>query len=491
MNAQVFISYAHADNQVFGEETMGWVSYFVDHLQKAMGMRSIGGQIECWMDHRLEPQRSVNDELRRLIQKSHCIVAFISPRYLESEWCMKEMDTFIKLVGDGKANDRVFLVELLPTEREHWHKGMHDLSVVKFWSKSIERPTPKLLGWPVPNTKTHEAYWDNINRLADILALQIKTIPSDNPPPKKDKEAPAWEARHDLHHHEPTASNDKVVWIADPTDDVLDHWETLTTRLKDHRILAAHYPYHEQALYQAALQNDLTQADCLVQLLGSLPGRKPTWANERLILLQANAAKNQANKRKLPFMLWRLPDIALEKISDADYLALLNQASKESFDAFIQKIIAQLDQNPIPPSDELSVIVNADKPDRDLGKQIQAMLEELEVDATLAAEPLPTQTPADYRNDLEAQLIDSHGVLIVYGSTPPIWVQTQYRWAKKVLSSSRKGIWGGLLDGPPPEGKLDHGLSKRHLEFLDCRQGITLEPLRQFVETLRQGAAHV
>ncbi|CAK0746929.1 hypothetical protein CCP3SC15_1470007 [Gammaproteobacteria bacterium] len=32
---QVFISYAHADNQSFDEDTRGWVTNFIDHLKIA------------------------------------------------------------------------------------------------------------------------------------------------------------------------------------------------------------------------------------------------------------------------------------------------------------------------------------------------------------------------------------------------------------------------------------------------------------------------
>ncbi len=128
-------------------------------------------------------------------------------------------------------------------------------------------------------------------------------------------------------------------------------------------------------------------------------------------------------------------------------------------------------------------MINADKLDRDLAKQAQDLLGEMDIDATLAAEPLSTQRPSEYRQQLEAQLQDSHGVLIVYGAAPPSWVQVQHAWMRKVLAQRRKGIWGALLDGPPQE-KPDHGLPTRNLMVLDCRVGLRPDPLKQFVDTL-------
>ncbi len=138
----------------------------------------------------------------------------------------------------------------------------------------------------------------------------------------------------------------------------------------------------------------------------------------------------------------------------------------------------------------MSVVVNADKPDRELGKRVRDMLFDLEVDSTLLAEPLPTQLPAQYVHDLETQLIDSNGLVIVYGVAQPSWVQAQHALARKTLALSRKGVWGAVLDGPPEE-KPDIGVRSRSLMLLDCRRGVTPDPLKCFVDTLRQEAARV
>jgi hypothetical protein len=344
MPAHVFISYAHADDQQFDEEARGWVTNFVDKLQKAIAMQPGGGQVECWMDYRLEPQRSVDETLRRRILDSACILAFMSPRYLASEWCQKEMATFVKLVGGGQSNNRVFLVELLPTDRKQWHPGVQSISEIRFWSRSLEKPEAMILGWPVPNPKADRPYWTELNKLAAILARQIQNLPP----------------------------------VSEPSP-----------------------------------------------------------------IVPSPAADPQ----------------------------------------YFQPI-------PAPSSGPLRLVINADEPDRDLGKQAQGLLDELQVDAILAAEPLPTQLPADYRRDLEAQLADSHGVLIVYGEAPASWAQAQYSMASKVLAMRCLGVWGGLLDGPP-EIKPDHGLPSRRLKVLDCRKGLRPEPIQDFVNTLRRAASHV
>ena len=486
MAAQIFISYAHADNKPYADGAKGWVSNFVEQLLNAIGMKEGGSGIECWMDHRLEPHRAVDDELRKRILDSKCIIAFMSPRYLESEWCGKEMDTFVKLVGGGKANDRVFLVELQPTERKKWHPGIHQISVAKFWSSSLDKPTPKQLGWPVPKLTADEQYWEELNSLADSLANQINSLSAT--PKEPPKQEPTAEKALSFN-----VASSKVVWMGDPNDDVLEQWEALATLLQNHhhQVLpkfTGAYPNHDETLYRQSLSGDLAKADLLIQLLGNLAGKKPSWANTRFVQLQAEAAKSEAERRKLALLSWRDPDIDLDKIHDAEFKELLTAATALNFDEFCQQIIAQLLPKPAPssPLDTLSVVIKADKPDRDLGRKIQDILvDDLAVEATLAAEQMPMQNIDEYYKHMQQQLEESQGVLIVYGNAPPSWVQSQKSDATKILSS-RKGIWGALLDGPPEE-KPDHGIKSRNLMVLDCRLGLSHDPLKRFIDTLRKG----
>lgn len=183
MPHQVFISYAHADNLPLDDGVPGWVSAFVDKLQRTVVRQSGGGAIEFWMDHRLEPQRRVDDELRRRIRESAVILAVMSPRYLESEWCQREMATFVQEVGGGVSADRVFMVELLPTERPRWHPQVQDLTAVKFWHAGLTQPEPQTLGWPLPDVKGDRDYWGEVNTLAARLARQLQTLPVNLPPP--------------------------------------------------------------------------------------------------------------------------------------------------------------------------------------------------------------------------------------------------------------------------------------------------------------------
>lgn len=179
---QVFVSYAHADDEPLDDGVPGWASFFVDKLKRSAARQPGGAGIEFWMDHRLEPHRRVDDELRKRLRESAVILALLSPRYMESDWCRQEMATFVEEVGGGVSADRVFLVEALPTERPVWHPAIRDLTPVQFWASGLTNPEPMTLGWPLPDVRGDREYWKEINRLASILARQLRTLPEATPP---------------------------------------------------------------------------------------------------------------------------------------------------------------------------------------------------------------------------------------------------------------------------------------------------------------------
>ncbi len=510
MADQVFISYAHADDVPMDEEAIGWVSCFVDKLKRSVGMQPCGGNIECWMDHRLEPQRQVDDELRRKIRGSKVIVAFISPRYFESDWCPKEMKTFVDLVG-GKVDGRVFLVEIRPTNRKDWHPGVSGLTEVRFWTTSLTQPEAIPLGWPLPNIKGDRKYWRDIDALAAILARQIKGLePETAQPPIETQllgplvddpvvaDAPLPVATLFSPSPAPATTAPRTVWIADPTDDVDDEWQALRQWLLDlgHNVLPAQsgtYRFHEESQLRKALDGDLQRADLLLQLLGLGPGRKPAWSEQRIVPFQTETARRAAATRHKNFLIWRAPHVVPEEVGDAAYRALVEGADARNMQTFRQHVHALL-MPPVTPARHagvpLSVLINADEDDRHLGQQAQDILDELNVDTTLIAQPDPTQPPAAYRQQLDIMLEDSNGVLIVYGATRPTWVQTQVSAARKILAQKRKGIWTGVLECPP-EHKLEHGVRAGSLMTLDCRHGIERAPLARFVDALRAENGHV
>ena len=115
----LFISYAHIDNEQTEENDPGWVDRFHKSL-KAFLSSSIGEETTIWRDLKLEGGDVFSEEIVSQFPKTAVLVSILSPRYLKSEWCLKEIEEFCKaaeihgglVVGNKMRVHRVMLMPL-------------------------------------------------------------------------------------------------------------------------------------------------------------------------------------------------------------------------------------------------------------------------------------------------------------------------------------------------------------------------------------------
>lgn len=113
----VFISYAHEDNQPVPPEIDGWVDQFEKTLTAYLG-RTAGDPPKIWRDPVLERSADLNAKLREHLTRSATLLCILSRSYIRSKYCLAELQQFLAEFGD---HERVFKVvtATLPNEREH------------------------------------------------------------------------------------------------------------------------------------------------------------------------------------------------------------------------------------------------------------------------------------------------------------------------------------------------------------------------------------
>src|SRR5262245_60108964 len=89
----IFISYAHLDNETLTEEQKGWVTTFHHALEKRLG-QLLAHLPNIWRDEKLQGNDYFGEEIVDQFQKLRVLVSILSPRYVESDWCRKELRTF-------------------------------------------------------------------------------------------------------------------------------------------------------------------------------------------------------------------------------------------------------------------------------------------------------------------------------------------------------------------------------------------------------------
>jgi len=89
----IFISYCHDDNDAPRDES-GWVDHFHERLESSLAQRFGRREIVIWRDKKLQGSTLFDQRIQEQIHRSALFLALISPNYLKSEYCRKELAWF-------------------------------------------------------------------------------------------------------------------------------------------------------------------------------------------------------------------------------------------------------------------------------------------------------------------------------------------------------------------------------------------------------------
>ena len=496
MPYDVFVSYAHSDDECPKGAEFGWVTTFKEELRKLL-RRRIGGQgADIWMDHLLTSNDRVTDTLMQTVRESRTIVLFMSRGYLRSQWCQAEINRFLEENSAHKNKESVFVVALDETNREDWPTRVQELTPIELFKRSMTGAI-ELLGYPNPPAESGSAYWAKLNELAHLIVKhldQLGTL-SRTAPQTSNVASSASSPRRIL----------PVVWIAQPTDDLHTEWEFLVSAIRqrgaDVRPLGhSTYSRSDISAFRSAIEADISGAVLLVQLLSATPGYPFAQGSGSTNSIQSSLARlHVETSSDVSFLKWRSQEIDLEQIADTTHRELLQGAIACGFEQFRQQVLGALDRlmNPkavqdlSPPSvgsASLSLCITGGPKDIDLSNKVADIVENMG-HVPIVAQPAPDhdQSPADYRTLFEELLSGANGVILVHGDESALWLQSRHVQVRKVLAQTRRGIWGALLDGPPPT-KPPLRFADPAVVMLDCRQGVRPEPIQHFIARLSGGA---
>ncbi|HLP58657.1 MAG TPA: hypothetical protein VK186_07510, partial [Candidatus Deferrimicrobium sp.] len=94
----IFISYAHIDNLPLKEGKRGWIEIFHRALEVKLS-QLMGQKPEIWRDQKLQGNDIFGDEIVAQFPKTAVMISILSPRYLKSEWCMREVKEFYQIAA--------------------------------------------------------------------------------------------------------------------------------------------------------------------------------------------------------------------------------------------------------------------------------------------------------------------------------------------------------------------------------------------------------
>jgi hypothetical protein len=281
----VFISYAHRDNTVpeGAASRLGWVTTLAANLNAGPNTRDK----RIFIDHQLKPGDPFADDLLVKVANSRVLVLLLSQNYVESTWCGKEVEHFVRThAADPDKPRDVYVVELLPFEEltnvpPVIHSLRKNLNASKFWRKAIDRSAIELSGYPSPTQTSPDAqahYFTAIRELQDPIDRRLRQPPDARPVAGSTSVADAAV---------PTAAPGMApeatrpllgtVWLADVPDDLDTARNKVRDGLKAEGIAVVpegDYRGLGHAEFRKAAADDLARCDLFVQLLSTTAGRQ-------------------------------------------------------------------------------------------------------------------------------------------------------------------------------------------------------------------------
>jgi hypothetical protein len=117
-----FISYAHLDDEALIAGDQGWISELHRLLEIRVGQMR-GERPKIWRDLKLQGNDIFADTIVERLPRIAALVSVVSPRYVQSEWCNRELTEFCRAAersGGVRIGDkaRIFKVVKTPVKAE-------------------------------------------------------------------------------------------------------------------------------------------------------------------------------------------------------------------------------------------------------------------------------------------------------------------------------------------------------------------------------------
>jgi len=515
----IFISYGHLDDvSPFGTDK-GWIDLLHERLLVLVG-QALGYEPVIWRDgHDLQGNDRLDGALSEGVTSSLLLVPVITPRYVQSDWCNREMDAFHAAQPPARAagpefRSRVFKVIKTPLPK-HLKKlepaQIRDLIGYPFYAEDESSG----LMTEFSTDSTDKPYWRMLNRLvADItkalIELKHPEAKQTGPLDASKLSAPASASPSTPKPNGTGASQpSKFVYLAESTSDLADARELVRDELRQrgYGVLPEQkLPLEEVKKTENTIRAALGRCALSVHLVGTRYGSTPEDDARSAVRLQEQlAAEHGAKTPEFLRLLWMPPGLMTEAlpISDERQTSFVSELQKritagaELLQTSVEDLKTRIVEKLNPPAATAvrrgeqpklkQVYLICENRDRSLIRPIKEYLFKQNLEVITWLDQQGSDTLMDYHRK---NLRECDAALVYFGSGDEPWVRKNLEDLQKAYGYGREDDWlaNAVYVGAPPSEQKEDFLT--HLVPYVIRNFSSFDPndLRDFVSAVQASA---
>jgi len=317
-----FISYAHLDDVALVEGRKGWVA----NLHRALEVRAaqlLGKTPAIWRDLKLHGNDLFEETLVERLRRVAVLVTVISPRYIRSEWTLRELREFwdaADLHGGIGLQDRarVFKVIKTPVPLERVPPELQGLLGYEFFKVDPETGKVRELD-EIFGPEAHRDFWLKLDDLAHDLCALLEELESEEPRGGGKGGSPlvapsALGSGFSLPVSPRIAGTLPVVYLATTTSDLMDERDALQRDLQEHgyRVLPDRPIPLVAHDAEAMIRENLVHSRLSIHLIGKNYGIVPEGGVQSNMALQHELATERSRTGAFSRLVWIPRDVRVE-----------------------------------------------------------------------------------------------------------------------------------------------------------------------------------
>jgi len=306
-NWDIFISYAHIDNEHYSDVPHGWIEYLHERLDVRLA-QLLGKPPRIWRDRKLAGNDVFNDTIKEQLAKTAIFLAVLSPRYCESPSCRAEVEDFTRFAkeqGGIQVGTKYRVCKVVKTDipREAHPAEWDKVLGCEFYEKDPASSRVREFDHLLIGNQRDRRYWDKFEDLASDIKETLLSW-RDNPHLLQPHETPGQPPSAPA----PTgAAPGSTIYLAETTSDLSAERDNIKRELQEHghQVLPDQtLPTNAPALEQA-VREYLRQATLSIHLLSPHYGLIPEMERSRSsVHLQLDLAAERCGNPNFSRLIW-------------------------------------------------------------------------------------------------------------------------------------------------------------------------------------------